>query len=46
MRSVLVGRGMGFPGVAGGKEPACQGRRHKRHKFDTWVGEMPWKRAW
>ena len=37
---------MGFPGVAGGKEPTCQDRRHKRHKFDTWVGEMPWKRAW
>ena len=24
----------GFPGGASGKEPACQCRRHKRHRFD------------
>ena len=24
----------GFPGGAGGKETACQCRRHKRHRFD------------
>ena len=29
--------GMGFPGGASGKKPACQCRRHKRHKFDPWV---------
>ena len=29
-----------------GKEPACQCRRHRRHKFDPWVGKMPWKRKW
>ena len=36
----------GFPGGTSGKEPACQCRRHKRHRFDPWVGKIPWKRAW
>ena len=27
------------------KEPACQCRRHKRHRFDPWVGKILWKRA-
>ena len=27
------------PGNANGKEPACQGRRYKRYKFDLWVGK-------
>ena len=27
----------GFPGGASGKEPACQCRRQKRHRFDPWV---------
>ena len=34
-----------FPGGASGKEPACQCRRHKRHKFDPWVRKIPWRRA-
>ena len=34
-----------FPGGANGKEPACLCRRHKRHRFDPWVG-IPWRRAW
>ena len=25
------------------KEPACQCRRHR---FDLWVGKMPWRRKW
>ena len=29
----------------GGKESACQCRRHKRHWFDPWVGKIPWRRA-
>ena len=37
---------MGFPGGAGGKEPTCQCRRHKRHRFDSLVGKIPSKRAW
>ena len=35
----------GFPGGASDKEPACQGRRHKRLRFDSWVGKIPWRRA-
>ena len=30
----------------GGKEPACQCRRHKRYGFNPWVGKIPWRRAW
>ena len=36
----------GFPGDASGKESTCQCRRHKRHRFDPWVGKIPWRRAW
>ena len=31
----------GFPDGASGKEPACQRRRCKRHRFDPWVGKIP-----
>ena len=37
---------IGFPGSTSGKEPACQCRRHKRHRFNPWVGKIPWRRAW
>ena len=37
---------IGFPGGASGKEFTCQGRRHKRHGFDPWVGKIPWRRKW
>ena len=37
---------MGFPGGASGKEPACQCRRHKRCRFDPWVGKIPWRKTW
>ena len=33
----------GFPGGASGKESACQCRRHR---FDPWVGNIPWRRKW
>ena len=33
-------------GDANGKESICQCRRHKRHRFDPWVGKIPWRRAW
>ena len=36
----------GFPGGTSGTEPACQCRRRKRCKFDSWGGKMPWRRAW
>ena len=29
-----------------GKEPACQYRRHKSHRFDPWVKRIPWRRKW
>ena len=32
-----------YPSV---KESACQLRRHKRHRFDPWVGKIPWNRKW
>jgi len=28
-----------FPDGSSGKEPACQGRRCKRHRFNPWVGK-------
>ena len=31
---------------ARGKEPSCQCRRCKRCGFDSWVGKIPWVRAW
>ena len=37
---------MGFPLGASGKEPTCQCRRHKRHRFNPWVRKIPWRRAW
>jgi len=37
---------MGFPGGASGKEPTCQCGRHKRLRFDPWVGKIPWRRKW
>ena len=35
-----------FPGGVSGKESACQCRRHKRCRFDPWVGMIPWRRKW
>ena len=29
-----------------GRESAGQCRRHRRHKFDPWVGKIPWRRKW
>ena len=33
----------GFPGVASGKESACQCRRYKRHEFNPWVRKISWR---
>ena len=27
-------------------EPACQCRRPKRQGFSSWVGRIPWRKAW
>ena len=37
---------LNMPGGTTGKEPTCQCRRHKRHRFSPGVGEIPWRRAW
>jgi len=29
-----------------GKESTCQCRRRRRHRFDPWVGKIPWRREW
>ena len=34
-----------FPGGANGKESACQCRRCKRCRFNSWVRKIPWRRA-
>ena len=34
----------GFSGGPSGKESACQGRRHKRHRFNPWIRKNPWIR--
>ena len=33
-------------GSTGVKESVYQCMRHKRHRFDPWVGKMPWRRNW
>ena len=37
---------MDFSGGTSGKESACKCRRHKRCRFNPWVGKIPWRRAW
>ena len=37
---------MGYQGSTGGKEPACQCRRHKRREFSPWVRKIPHRRKW
>ena len=37
---------VGFPRGASGKELTCQYRRHKRCRFDPWVGKTPWRTPW
>ena len=29
-----------------GREPACQFRESKRHRFNPWVWKIPWRRKW
>ena len=37
---------MSFPGGSSDKESTCQCRRLRRHWFDPWVGNIPWRRKW
>ena len=34
-----------FPGGASGKEPACQCKRRKSHRFEPWIGKIPCRKA-
>ena len=36
----------GLPRWLSGKESACQCRRCKRLRFDSWVRKIPWRRKW
>ena len=36
----------GSPDGISGKEPSCRCRRHKRLRFNPWVGKIPWRRSW
>ena len=37
---------LGFPDGTSGEEHTCQCRRLKRHRFNPWVRNIPWRRAW
>ena len=37
---------VGFSGGANDKEAICQCRWCKRLRFYSWVGKIPWRRAW
>ena len=37
---------MGFLGGTNRKESAYKCKRHKRPRFDPWVGKIPWRRKW
>ena len=36
----------GLPGWLSGTEPTCQCRGQRRRGFVSWVGKIPWRRAW
>ena len=36
----------GLPRWLRSNESACQCRRYRRHRFDPWVGKIPWRRKW
>ena len=35
-----------LPWWCSGRETACQCRSCKRHRFNPWVGKIPWRRKW
>ena len=36
----------GLPRLLSGKESGFHCRRHRRYRFDPWVGKIPWRRKW
>ena len=43
---ILLDNGHRLPKWHGGKESACQCRRHRRFGFHLWVRNIPWSRKW
>ena len=43
LNNVYLPTFQGFSDGASGKKPAYQCRRGKRHRFDLWVGKIPWR---
>ena len=41
--SCIIMKDLGFPGGSDGKDSAPQ---CGRHRFDPWVGKIPWRREW
>ena len=41
MFTLNVNEMLKLPGASSGKEPACQCRTWKRHRFDPWVWKIP-----
>ena len=35
-----------LPWWLSGKEPSCQLKSRRRHRFDSRVGKIPWRRVW
>ena len=42
----FIAKTLGFPGGSDGKRICQQCRWYKRHRFDPWVGKIPWGRKW
>ena len=43
LASCIIMKDLGFPGGSDGKDSAPQ---CGRHRFDPWVGKIPWRREW
>ena len=35
-----------FPRCLSGKDSTCQCKRRRRHRFDPWIGKIPWRGKW
>ena len=46
MKNYMAYHMMGFPGGTVVKNPPAMQVRGKSHRFDPWVGKIPWRRAW
>ena len=46
LNQVVTPNAAAMPDGAGSKESTCQCRRHKRFRFNPWIGKIPWRRKW